>query len=369
MAAMWWILLGLTLAAEPVSAAASPSPADEPAAAALDSVVLIVTGRSTCSGAVIDDAGTVATAYHCVSPGGRPAVRTRGGTQATGRVRAVDRGRDLALIDVPELAGHRALPLAEAVPALGSEVSALGHPYGVSAPSGFLEGTLRWSMTRGVVSAIGPHAVQFSAPINPGNSGGPVVDEHGRLVAVVSRRTGGSEGLGFGGRVEHLRALLDAPESGVGAVGGTWGVQPMITAWNGTSGDLSAGGRLEVAFRDRVVLSGILRAGLSPRWSALNYGDVTFAGPGVRGGLRQRVGRGRFAPLIDAWGEGTVLLGYTGSVQGNEVDLPRPTQAWTVLIGGGLMVGGAGLEAGCSPVGDGCAASFVLNWPGTVGVF
>ena len=33
----------------------------------LDSVVLLLTGPAWCSGVLIDDQGTVATAYHCVS--------------------------------------------------------------------------------------------------------------------------------------------------------------------------------------------------------------------------------------------------------------------------------------------------------------
>ena len=67
---------------------------------------------------------------------------------------------------------------------------AIGHPYGTRLPGGFMTGLLRWSTSEGVVSGVGPHAVQFTAPVNPGTSGGPVVEDEGRLVGVV-----------FGGRL------------------------------------------------------------------------------------------------------------------------------------------------------------------------
>ena len=71
----------------------------------MDSVVLIITGSSWCSGVVIDDAGTVATAYHCVVTGQKSQVWLRDGQIFTGKVFAGDLEHDLALIAVPELAG------------------------------------------------------------------------------------------------------------------------------------------------------------------------------------------------------------------------------------------------------------------------
>ena len=51
----------------------------------LDSVVLLVSGPAYCSGVLIDDVGTVATAYHCVANGLQPQVRTRSGERFVGR--------------------------------------------------------------------------------------------------------------------------------------------------------------------------------------------------------------------------------------------------------------------------------------------
>ena len=64
----------LTLALTSVALAAPP----------LDAVVLVRQGASTCAGAFVDAEGTVATAYHCVTAGGRPKITTRDGRDAVG---------------------------------------------------------------------------------------------------------------------------------------------------------------------------------------------------------------------------------------------------------------------------------------------
>lgn len=80
-------------------------------------------------------------------------------------------------------------------PAIGTEVLAIGNPYG-------LEG----SVTSGLVSGVNrlipapngytiPDAIQTGAPVNPGNSGGPLVNLEGEVVGVIS--SGGGENLAF----------------------------------------------------------------------------------------------------------------------------------------------------------------------------
>src|SRR5690606_41030982 len=113
----------------------------------------------------------------------------------------------------------------------------------------------RWSVTRGVVSGVGPRAVQFDAPVNPGNSGGPVVDDEGRLVAVVSRKARDGEGLGFGARPEHLTALRDRPPRGMSPFGGTVSLLLAGGMLEDRGGAASVGPRLEIALRDRVVFA------------------------------------------------------------------------------------------------------------------
>ena len=145
----------------------------------LDAVVLLLDGPALCAGVVVNPTGVVATAYHCVAAGGHPVVEWRDGTRARGTVYARDPARDLALVRV-ERSGLVALEVREDDPVVGERVYGMGHPYG-NATVGRLEGVLRWSVTEGIVSAVGPWVIQTDTALNPGNSGGPVVDAQGRV--------------------------------------------------------------------------------------------------------------------------------------------------------------------------------------------
>lgn len=343
--------------------------ASNPPVSALDAVVLIHQGDTVCAGVLIDDAGTVVTAYHCVAPGGRPRVRMRTGEQGIARIVGVDVGRDLAVLKVPDLAGQPWLEWVSTAPEVGAAIWALGHPYGASAPEGFFAGGLRWSITEGMISAVGPVALQISAGVNPGNSGGPVVNAEGELVGIVSRRLASSEGLAFAGRIETI-ADLASPDSarGLGPVGGTLAVAPVVSVWNAPGGVPSTGVQVNLAFRDRVVLCGVGRWALSPRWGALQYGDITWLGSEVRLALRQRIGRGRFAPRADAWVSAAVVESARSEFLDGDVDLIRDS-AWTPLVGGRLSVATGALELGYDPQGSGAVASVLFNWPGVIKTF
>lgn len=71
-------------------------------------------------------------------------------------------------------------------------------------------------MTLGIVSGYrslgGSDYIQFSAPISPGNSGGPVIDAHGRVVAVASAKLVGEgvEALSLGIPVQTVCLKLVA---------------------------------------------------------------------------------------------------------------------------------------------------------------
>lgn len=96
-----------------------------------------------------------------------------------GTIYRVDPTDDLAEI-------HVTMPLVPLLPAavrprLGATVMAVGSPLG-------LEGSVSLGIVAGYRSLAGSDYIQFSAPISPGNSGGPVVDSHGRVVAVASAK-------------------------------------------------------------------------------------------------------------------------------------------------------------------------------------
>jgi len=254
-------------------------------AAWLDAVVLLTTGAGTCAGAVIEPAGTVLTAYHCVATGVRTRVETRGGAVAWGRMVAADPAHDLALVRVSFGAAPAPLTLADTEPPPGAELWAIGHPYATAA-TGALSGTLRWSVTRGVVSAVGDTFVQTDAALNPGNSGGPLLDASGRLVAVVSRKLA-ADNLSFGTRVGVVREFLEGrPRPAL--LGGTYGVGLALTPTRAQGYALA--GELGVVVRERV-------------WVRAQVGGVLAdtSAPLLRGGLglRQRVGTGPMSTTVD----------------------------------------------------------------------
>ena len=111
--------------------------------------------------------------------------------------------RDLA---VGRIAGKNlpSLQLSKQPLRLGEPVYALGNPFG-----------LGLTVTHGIVSALPrainkAHLLQIDAAINPGNSGGPLIDNRGKVVAVVSARSTVGSGIGFAVPVEEIGRLLPA---------------------------------------------------------------------------------------------------------------------------------------------------------------
>ena len=340
--------------------------AKESSHAPMDAVVLVQLGSTTCAGAVVDPAGRVATAYHCVAPGGRPRLTTRAGVEAVGRVVAVNIRRDLAVIEAPPLAGQPWIPLREREAELGEAVFVLGHPYGVRAPYGFMEGTLRWSMTEGIVSAVGPRALQISAPVNPGNSGGPVVDAEGAMLGIVSRKSAGGEGLGFAGR--GVEELLEAEPARLPPFGGTLGANLTLTTLEAAGGSLSLGLRPEVAVRERVIVSAGFGVAPGAKWTATRFGEIRWISAEARIALRQRFFSGAHTVRLDGWASWSSVARLRGTVRGGRVALTREQEA-APFFGGTLSVARVGLELGGSPTTGGLVVTAVYKWPGTLTVF
>lgn len=116
---------------------------------------------------------------------------------------------------------------------VGNRIYAIGSPAG-----------LEQTLTSGIVSAqkrrllsLGD-VLQIDAPINHGNSGGPIVDEAGRVQAVVFAGIEPYEGLNFAIPVEFLRVILPSLYAG-GKVSHPW-----LGAWGKTvaTGATTGGG-------------------------------------------------------------------------------------------------------------------------------
>ncbi|PKQ20536.1 MAG: hypothetical protein CVT66_04290 [Actinobacteria bacterium HGW-Actinobacteria-6] len=127
------------------------------------------------------------------------------------RVLAIDRNRDLALLEVSLPDVDPIVWGSSAALERGQDVIVLGFPIGLKSVS----------LTKGVVSSPlqtfeGFTYVQTDAAINPGNSGGPLVDDQGRLVGVNVAKIADVEvdAVGFSIPVDDVRAFLaeNAPD-------------------------------------------------------------------------------------------------------------------------------------------------------------
>jgi S1-C subfamily serine protease len=207
-----WRSLAAAAGPQPMAAAAPPDflTVDfEPRAGAeadprFASVVLIEPERGFGSGFYIAPYWILTNA-HVVDAADVVKVTTYEGITVQGRVVRRDRERDLALLQV----GYRGRPVILFTgPKLrvGSPVEVIGHPEG-----------FRYSLTRGVISAVRRHAgvagverrkvlhIQTDAVINLGNSGGPLFLGD-QVVGINAWRWGSHGGLSF---AVHCREILD----------------------------------------------------------------------------------------------------------------------------------------------------------------
>src|SRR5918996_4526418 len=189
------------------------------------------------SGFVYNNDGLIVTNYHVIAPSVLSSESVRGetnngvdinvafedGTIYPATLVGADRFSDIAIIDVPDDARDRLVPLPignSSELRVGQQVVAIGNPFGLSG-----------SMTEGIVSGLGrmipssqesprnpsgdilppaaqpssstysiPDIIQIDAPINPGNSGGPLLNIRGEVIGIntaIFSTTGASAGIGF----------------------------------------------------------------------------------------------------------------------------------------------------------------------------
>lgn len=354
------LLSALARAADPVAVAAWR-----------ESVVRLEMAGSTCSGVLIDEQGTVATAYHCVAGHRRPRVETRAGFRTRGQVVATAARDDLALISAPELVGRiPARPLRQGPVRVGETIVAVGHPFGGGAgeEDTAWEGMLAWAVSEGIVSAVGPRMIQTDAALNPGTSGGPALDGDGAVIGIVSRKLSG-EGVSFLSHVDQLRALVQAPREpwlGGGVYLGLTLPTPFVAG-----AARAVGLMIELQLRDRVILGAGAMVPLDARVQALAVGDSTFVNTQVHLSLRQRIGVGSWSSTLDL-GPALFQLTQVTAEWGDE-------SVWTVQRpgpyspAGRLRLGtrGIGVTTAVLATEDGPTwlMALDLDWPGTMTTF
>lgn len=178
------------------------------------------------SGWIYDNDGHIVTNNHVVA--NAESIRTQ---FSDGRVRmaelvGVDHSTDIAVLRVDDGA-DLLFPARRATGEAmhqGDSVFAFGSPFGY-----------KFSMSQGIVSGLGRHAVagggfnrytnfiQTDAAVNPGNSGGPLVDVNGRVIgmntAIITDEnraesgarttTGVSGGIGFAIPLQTIESVVD----------------------------------------------------------------------------------------------------------------------------------------------------------------
>jgi S1-C subfamily serine protease len=174
--------------ASPTPAAAktvTPLPVTDVYRQVVPSVVLITTSKGSLgSGAIVTDTGTVLTAHHVVSGGGRISILFSDGTKTAATVAAANPATDIAILTpkkLPEVVVPATLGGGVAV---GSDVVAMGNPLGLrdSTTTGIVSGLNRSTKTKtGSLAGL----IQFDAAVNPGSSGGPLLNSQGLVVGVV----------------------------------------------------------------------------------------------------------------------------------------------------------------------------------------
>lgn len=167
--------------------------------------------RSTGSGVVMVNRGTIVTSLHVVAGAGRIRVVFADGLESDAKIVSRHPESDLAVLQadtVPDdLAAATMRPKADLRP--GDAVVAVGFPFGIgpSVTAGVVSGLKRrFSTAQGELANL----IQFDAAVNPGSSGGPLLNAAGEVVGIVTAMLdpggGGFAGIGFAVPIETARS-------------------------------------------------------------------------------------------------------------------------------------------------------------------
>ena len=168
--------------------------------------------NATGSGVIVDaQRGYVLTANHVVANATAVQIRTKDGRKFAGRVVGRDAPTDIALLQIREPGGLKAIALGDSdALQVGDFLIAVGNPFG-----------LGQTVTSGLVSALGrtglgKHGyedfIQTDAAINPGNSGGGLINLRGELVGIntaIISPGGGNVGIGFAVPINMARKVME----------------------------------------------------------------------------------------------------------------------------------------------------------------
>lgn len=165
----------------------------------------------TASGtAWVYDENYLVTNDHVVRNGSDPYIWFTDAGWRQAEIVGNDRYSDLAVLETdgkPDSAG--ALTLVEQPVPVGTQVAAIGNPFGLtgSFTTGVVSGRNRTINTPGTPFSIAD-GIQTDAALNPGNSGGPLITLDGPVVGVVS--AGQGDNVGFAISAAMVRQVVPA---------------------------------------------------------------------------------------------------------------------------------------------------------------
>jgi serine protease Do len=154
------------------------------------------------SGVIISPDGYIVTNNHVIDGATQIKVTLNDRRVLTGKLVGTDKLTDIAIVKVD----------ATNLPSIAWGDSAKLHPGQTVLAFGSPFGSLQFSVTRGIISALNrPNnfsdnrrapggLIQTDAAINPGNSGGPLVNAHGELIGInngIMTSSGSFAGAGF----------------------------------------------------------------------------------------------------------------------------------------------------------------------------
>ncbi|EMB18901.1 S1 family peptidase [Rhodopirellula europaea] len=132
-----------------------------------------------------------------------------------GRIVAVDRKRDLALIELAEVPERaEAIAMAETSVTTGESVDLIGNPGGSDVLWVYTSGTVRSIYQKKFKSDHGEHdfrVVETQTPIKPGDSGGPVVNQAGELIAIAQSFSPSQNLVSYCVDVQEINAFVKSP--------------------------------------------------------------------------------------------------------------------------------------------------------------
>ena len=174
--------------------------------------------RSTGTGVVIVDNGTILTNLHVVVGARRIKVTFFDGHESEASMIGAQPENDLAVLraqSIPDdLVAATMRGTGDLLP--GDEVLAIGYPFGIgpSASAGVVSGLKR--QFRAPEGARLTNLIQFDAAANPGNSGGPLITMDGSVVGIVTAILNPGDqgtfiGIGFAVPIENAAAAVGMP--------------------------------------------------------------------------------------------------------------------------------------------------------------